>query len=97
MHHPRMETSSSRPPKGHSQLAFIGAGAAGLYAAMLLQSLGIHYEILEGSDRIGGRMYIHRFDEPAWNAFKSGEADYYNYYVPPSLRDYMGKLTRSRI
>ena len=34
----------------------IGAGAAGLYAGYLLRSKGISFQILEASDRIGGRL-----------------------------------------
>ncbi|OJA18599.1 hypothetical protein AZE42_06573 [Rhizopogon vesiculosus] len=41
----------------------IGAGAAGLYTAMILKELGIPFDILEASDRVGGRMYTHRFSE----------------------------------
>ncbi|KAJ4466003.1 L-amino acid oxidase [Lentinula aciculospora] len=42
-------------------IAIIGAGAAGLYTAMILDSLGIKYEILEGSGRHGGRILTHTF------------------------------------
>ncbi|OAX37381.1 FAD/NAD(P)-binding domain-containing protein [Rhizopogon vinicolor AM-OR11-026] len=41
----------------------IGAGAAGLYTAMILKELGIPFDILEASERVGGRMYTHRFSE----------------------------------
>ena len=41
----------------------IGAGLAGLYSAMLLEELGARVEVLEGRDRIGGRLYT-RFDLP---------------------------------
>lgn len=37
-------------------VVIIGAGAAGLYAGYLLQSKGISFQILEASDRIGGRL-----------------------------------------
>ncbi|KAG8835722.1 hypothetical protein FRC17_001513 [Serendipita sp. 399] len=46
-------------------VGIIGAGAAGLYTAMILDSLGIKYEILEGSGRHGGRLYTHRFTKVA--------------------------------
>lgn len=37
-------------------VAIIGAGAAGLYAGLLLQAQGIDFRIFEASDRYGGRM-----------------------------------------
>ncbi|EMD32510.1 hypothetical protein CERSUDRAFT_99235 [Gelatoporia subvermispora B] len=43
-------------------ICIIGAGAAGLYAAMILEDLGIKYDILEASDRVGGRIYTYRFN-----------------------------------
>jgi heterodisulfide reductase subunit A-like polyferredoxin len=42
-------------------VGIIGAGAAGLYAAMMLEDLGIPYEILEAGKRVGGRLYTHHF------------------------------------
>ncbi|KAF5309811.1 hypothetical protein D9758_018993 [Tetrapyrgos nigripes] len=42
-------------------VGILGAGCAGLYAAMILDSLGIKYEILEGSGRHGGRILTHEF------------------------------------
>jgi hypothetical protein len=43
-------------------ICIVGAGCAGLYAAMILDSLGLDYEILEASERIGGRILTHRFN-----------------------------------
>lgn len=68
-------------PNDKLKVGIVGAGAAGLYAAILLDSLGIDYEILESNDRIGGRIYTHRFNETAWQASKPGQPDYYDYYV----------------
>ena len=62
-------------------VGIVGAGAAGLYAAILLESLGIDYEILESSDRVGGRVFTYRFDQEAWDASEPGEPAYYDYYV----------------
>src|SRR5688572_30332698 len=52
--------SSGEDPKPafkyDGRVVIIGAGAAGLYAADLLQAKGINAVILEASDRIGGRL-----------------------------------------
>ncbi|HEV7655634.1 MAG TPA: NAD(P)/FAD-dependent oxidoreductase [Mycobacteriales bacterium] len=39
----------------------LGAGVAGLAAAFELEQLGYRVEVLEGSDRLGGRIHSHRF------------------------------------
>ncbi|KAG9050159.1 hypothetical protein FS837_007458 [Tulasnella sp. UAMH 9824] len=51
-------------------LGILGAGVGGLYAAMILDSLGIPFEILEASGRTGGRVYTHEFSKK--------EHDYYD-------------------
>lgn len=56
-------------------VGIIGAGVSGLYIAMMLDSLGIKYEIMEGSERIGGRLYTHNFPK------NQGP---YQYYGKPS-------------
>jgi hypothetical protein len=63
-------------PEGTPELplvGIIGAGAAGLYTAMIFEDLGIKYEILEGSDRPGGRLYTHHFKDgkSPWNYYAS--------------------------
>lgn len=63
------------------KVGIIGAGAAGLYAAMLLDSLGIDYDIYEGSDRVGGRIYTYFFDEETWSKSTPQDPAYYDYYV----------------
>jgi len=72
------------PEQPAFKVGIVGAGIAGLYSAILLESLGIDYEVLEANTRIGGRIYTHRFDEKKWHQSKPGEPDYYNYYVRPS-------------
>ena len=67
-------------------VGIIGAGASGLYAAIVLQSLGIDYEILEASDVSGGRIKTHYFDPVTWASSKPGEPEYYDYYVSLSYR-----------
>nr|AHE14711.1 EspO-like indole-3-pyruvic acid imine synthase [uncultured bacterium] len=43
------------------RVTVVGAGIAGLVAAYELEQLGYQVEILEGSRRLGGRIYTHRF------------------------------------
>lgn len=57
-------------------VCIIGAGAAGLYTAMILESLGIKYRLLEASDHVGGRLFTYK-------AFK--DAKPYDYYVSNEL------------
>ncbi|EAQ83519.1 hypothetical protein CHGG_09923 [Chaetomium globosum CBS 148.51] len=58
------------PPR---KVCIVGAGIAGLYIAMILDSLEIPnltYEILEANSRVGGRVYTHHFTD--------GPHDYYD-------------------
>src|ERR1700730_12753396 len=41
----------------HARIAIVGAGIAGLNAALTLQDAGLSCSIYEASDRIGGRMH----------------------------------------
>lgn len=75
--HTKVKTPDGVPLK----VGIIGAGAAGLYAAMLLDSLGIDYDLHEGSGRIGGRIYTYRFNQTAWDKATPDKPDYYDYYV----------------
>lgn len=43
------------------KVTILGAGMAGLVAAHELEELGHEVEVIEGSERIGGRVYTHRF------------------------------------
>lgn len=43
------------------QVTILGAGIAGLVAAYELERLGHQVDIIEGSPRIGGRGWTHRF------------------------------------
>ena len=42
-------------------VGIIGAGVGGLYTALILDSLNVSYEILEASNRTGGRLFTHKF------------------------------------
>jgi heterodisulfide reductase subunit A-like polyferredoxin len=54
-----------------TKVGILGAGIAGLYTALILDSLDIEYEIVEASDRTGGRMFTYKFPG----------GDKYDYYV----------------
>jgi hypothetical protein len=64
---PAPTPSGARGASNRQRIGIIGAGAAGLYTALLLDSLGdigFDYDILEADpERIGGRLYTHWFDD----------------------------------
>lgn len=51
------------PPRAVTDdpVGILGAGIGGLYTALILQSLNVSYEIIEASNRTGGRMFTHKF------------------------------------
>jgi len=54
-------------------VGIIGAGVAGLYAAMILEHFGIKYEILQASGRLGGRIFTKNLEEGG-----TGKHDYFD-------------------
>ncbi|KZS88406.1 FAD/NAD(P)-binding domain-containing protein [Sistotremastrum niveocremeum HHB9708] len=72
---------ASFPKPVKDKVGIIGAGIAGLYAAMILKSLGYDYEILEASQRIGGRAYTYHFNLPP-----PGCPENYDYYDIGAMR-----------
>ena len=48
------------------KICIVGAGACGLYLALMLRYLGFsNFDVLESSQRVGGRCYTHKFtDDP---------------------------------
>ena len=70
------ESDDSHPYQG--RVCIIGAGAAGLYTAMMLKYLGAtNVDILEANDRIGGRCYTQAL---------SGDSKFHNYYDVGAMR-----------
>ncbi|KAF8879816.1 hypothetical protein BD779DRAFT_1446679 [Infundibulicybe gibba] len=78
------------------QVGILGAGIGGLYAALMLQSVGISYKIIEESNRTGGRLFTHKF-----TGQDSGEFDYFDVGAMrfpktqnpnPDKADVMGRL-----
>ncbi|KAL2126001.1 hypothetical protein VTI74DRAFT_1977 [Chaetomium olivicolor] len=61
------------------KVCIVGAGVAGLYIAMILDSLAIPnltYEILEANSRVGGRVYTHHFSKEAHDYYDVGAMRY---------------------
>ncbi|CAI4214550.1 unnamed protein product [Parascedosporium putredinis] len=61
------------------KVCIVGAGVAGLYIATILDSLeipGLSYDILESSDRVGGRMYTHKFSDAPHDYYDIGAMRY---------------------
>ena len=48
---PELDLDESQPLVG-----IVGSGFAGMYAGLILQSLGLEFELFEASDRVGGRI-----------------------------------------
>lgn len=69
-----LEVAQPPAPTTQNPVCIIGAGAAGLYTAMIFDSLSIPYEILEADPlRVGGRMFTHYFGNQ--------DGSDYQYYV----------------
>ncbi|KAI0800655.1 hypothetical protein C8Q74DRAFT_1191398 [Fomes fomentarius] len=71
-----IRTSQKRPSTG--PVGILGAGATGLYTALILLDLGIPFKIIEASERVGGRLFTYTFPNTA------GEP--YNYYDVGAMR-----------
>lgn len=76
-HHPILVPTpdtafSPKSVKPENQIVgILGGGVGGLYAAMMLESVGVPYEILEARDRVGGRLFTYKFKDGA----------FYDYFV----------------
>jgi hypothetical protein len=62
-------------------VGIIGAGVAGLKAAMLLSQAGIPFEIIEASNRVGGRLFTYQFSDQPYDYFDVGAMRYPD--IPP--------------
>ncbi|KAG2356587.1 hypothetical protein BDR07DRAFT_1422808 [Suillus spraguei] len=68
---PQLPLSKDGFNKTGHPVGILGAGVGGLYTALILDSLDIKYEILEASDRTGGRLLTYKFPN-------GKEYDYYD-------------------
>jgi monoamine oxidase len=53
----RGDTAGLLPEPDSPLVGIVGGGFAGLFAGLILQSLGIECEVFESSDRVGGRIF----------------------------------------
>lgn len=56
--------------EGVVPVGILGGGMAGLYTALMLAWAKIPFQIIEATDRVGGRCFTHKFKQ-------GGEWDYY--------------------
>ena len=57
---PGLLATAARAAAGSPRIAIVGAGIAGLNAALTLQDKGVAATVYESSDRVGGRMHSER-------------------------------------
>lgn len=69
-----LPSKSSR--SGNQTVGILGGGVGGLYAAMILESVGAPDEGLEARDRVGGRFFTHKFEN----------GDFYDYFDVGAMR-----------
>ncbi|KAL8943789.1 MAG: hypothetical protein Q9211_000872 [Gyalolechia sp. 1 TL-2023] len=67
---PPRPDESSRPLPSDTKICIVGAGISGLYAGLILDHLGVAYDLLEASPRPGGRK---RTDVPLIDYYLNGE------------------------
>ncbi|KAK2462142.1 hypothetical protein APHAL10511_005840 [Amanita phalloides] len=65
-------------PTEQNPVGILGAGVGGLYTALILDSLGIPYKMIEARDRVGGRLFTYRFEDPTGGP--------YNYFDVGAMR-----------
>ncbi|KZV71074.1 hypothetical protein PENSPDRAFT_684941 [Peniophora sp. CONT] len=58
---PNSSMSNSTSMNLTDPVGILGAGAGGMYTALMLHDLGIPYKIIEARDRVGGRLFTYKF------------------------------------
>ena len=71
-HPPPLTVPGPRTGGAPLPIGIIGGGAAGLGAAMMLKSLGKPFEILEASNRVGGRCFTYHFSDTQFDYYDVG-------------------------
>ncbi|KAG8716210.1 hypothetical protein FRC09_015972 [Ceratobasidium sp. 395] len=83
---PTTPHTGGEKPTPIDKIGIIGAGVSGLYAAMILDDLEVPYEILEANNRIGGRIYTHRFNGTDGENALVGDPARYDYFDVGAMR-----------
>lgn len=86
-YNPIPDRYSKGPALEDLPICIIGAGVAGLRTAMQLDRLGLQYEIIEASDRHGGRVYTYHFEgKENHDPEKPEDCKFHDYYDVGAMR-----------
>ena len=83
---PSRSKEASRDLPQDTKVCIVGAGCAGLYAALIFDHLGIKYDLLEANNRPGGRVLTHYFSTRKHDYYDIGAMRFPN--VPPMERTF---------
>ena len=83
-HLPARPQAPSQQLPSDTKVCIIGAGISGLYSALMLDYLGIAYDIIEASDRPGGRIRTHYFSDKPHDYYDVGAMRFPQ--IPPMER-----------
>ena len=83
-HLPARPQAPSESLPSETKVCIIGAGISGLYSALMLDYLDIPYDILEASDRPGGRIRTHYFSDKSHDYYDIGAMRFPE--IPPMER-----------
>ncbi|KAL8726335.1 MAG: hypothetical protein Q9166_006783 [cf. Caloplaca sp. 2 TL-2023] len=85
-HLPPRPDGASQPLPSDAKICIVGAGMAGLYAGLILDHLGVAYDILEAAPRPGGRILTHYFSTRKHDYYDIGAMRFPN--IPPMERTF---------
>ena len=81
---PQRPEEKSKALPTDTKICIVGGGISGLYAGLILDHLGVAYDILEASDRPGGRILTHYFSTRKHDYYDIGAMRFPN--IPPMDR-----------
>ncbi|KAL8925728.1 MAG: hypothetical protein Q9172_002119 [Xanthocarpia lactea] len=90
---PPRPDESPLPLPSDTKICIVGAGISGLYAGLILDHLGVAYDLLEASPRPGGRILTHYFSTRKHDYYDIGAMRFPN--VPPMERYWSRSLANS--